>query len=163
MKKWMQFIKFGLVGISNTLISEGIYVVVVCLRGHYVLANFLGFVISVLNAYYWGNKYVFKEQEDKEKRVWWKTLLKTYVAYSGGFLLELLFLFLFVDLLNISQYMNPLVELVHRIGLTGLDAQVVGELLAKALTIVVVVPVNYLVNKYWAYRQKDKSTSGEEE
>lgn len=159
----MQFIKFGLVGISNTLISEGIYVAVVCLRGHYVLANFLGFVISVLNAYYWGNKYVFKEQEDKEKRVWWKTLLKTYVAYSGGFLLELLCLFFFVDLLNISQYMNPLVELVHRIGLTGLDAQVVGELLAKALTIVVVVPVNYLVNKYWAYRQKDKSAPGEEE
>lgn len=163
MQKWIQFIKFGLVGISNTLISEGIYVAVVCLRGHYVLANFLGFVISVLNAYYWGNKYVFKEQEDKEKRVWWKTLLKTYVAYSGGFLLELVCLFVFVDLLNISQYMNPLVELVHRIGLTGLDAQVVGELLAKALTMVVVIPVNYLVNKYWAYRQKDKIASSEEE
>lgn len=32
MKKLIQFIKFGLVGILNTLISEIIYIIVVCLN-----------------------------------------------------------------------------------------------------------------------------------
>ncbi|MCH5275285.1 MAG: hypothetical protein J1E65_05555 [Lachnospiraceae bacterium] len=42
----------------------------------------MGFMISVLNAYYWSNKYVFKEQEDAPRWVWWKVLLKSYAAYA---------------------------------------------------------------------------------
>ncbi len=154
MKKWIQFIKFGLVGISNTLISELIYVIVVCLRGHYALAAFFGFFISVLNAYYWGNKYVFKEEKNKEKRVWWKVLIKTYVAYAGGFVLDLALLFLWIDVLHIGNFMQPLAMLAQSIGFTQVSAQLVGDLVAKAVNIVLIVPINFLMNKYWAYKQK---------
>ena len=58
--------------------------VLVFFRIHYLPASFIGFSLSVLNAYYWSSKYVFKEQEDGEKRVWWKVLAKTYVAYFWG-------------------------------------------------------------------------------
>jgi len=115
MKKILQFVKFVLVGVSNTLISEGIYVLLVCLGMHYALATFIGFSISVLNAYYWGNRYIFKQQEGEEKRVWWKVLLKTYVAYGGGFILDIILLFLWIDVLHISQIMHPLVDLCHAI------------------------------------------------
>ncbi len=154
MKKFIQFIKFGLVGISNTLISELIYVLVICLRGHYVLATFLGFFISVLNAYYWGNKYVFKQQEDKEERVWWKVLIKTYVAYAGGFVLDVVLLFLWIDILQIGAYMQPIADFVGGLGINGIDAQLIGQLLAKLLNIILIVPINFIMNKYWAYRQK---------
>ena len=58
----MQFVKFGLVGVLNTLISEGLYVIIVFFGGHYLVASLVGFVLSVLNAYYWNSKYVFKEE-----------------------------------------------------------------------------------------------------
>ena len=80
----LQFIKFALVGVSNTLISEGIYAVLVFFKMHYIPASFIGFSLSVINAYYWNHKYVFKENAEDEKRVWWKVFCKTYVAYFWG-------------------------------------------------------------------------------
>ena len=94
MKHIKQFLKFGLVGLSNTLISEVIYAVIVCLKGHYLFASTTGFVLSIFNAYYWNNRYVFKEDESLEKRVWWKVLIKTFIAYLWGFLANLMLLVL---------------------------------------------------------------------
>lgn len=162
MKKWnmkslWQFIKFGLVGVSNTLISEAIYVIIVLLHGNYLFASFMGFVISVLNAYYWSNKYVFKESEDGEKRVWWKVLLKTYVAYSWGFLVNLGLLVLWIDILHVANYMGPFLRLAEYFGITSLDAEVMGNLVAEGVNLILIIPMNFLINKYWAYRQKKVS------
>ena len=60
-KTFWQFIKFGMVGASNTLISLVIYYIGLYLNVHYVLSNVLGFIAGTLNAYYWNNKYVFKK------------------------------------------------------------------------------------------------------
>lgn len=154
MKKIIQFLKFILVGVSNTLISEIIYVILVCFGMHYALATFIGFSVSVLNAYYWGNRYIFKEQAGEEKRVWWKVLIKTYIAYAGGFVLDIIMLFLWIDIVDISQYMQPVVLVCHKVGISGMDAGLAGELVAKAINVVTIVPLNFLVNKYWAYKQK---------
>ena len=97
----MQFVKFGLVGVLNTLISEGLYVIIIFLGGHYLVAHLTGFLLSVLNAYYWNNKYVFKEEEG-EARVWWKALLKTYAAYAGGYFLTVILLVFWVDIVRIE-------------------------------------------------------------
>lgn len=155
MKKLWQFVKFVLVGVSNTLISEGIYVVLIFFGMHYALATFIGFSVSILNAYYWGNRYIFKKQEGDEKRVWWKVLLKTYVAYGGGFIMDVILLFLWIDILHIGQFMQPLADLCHTIGITAVDAELIGELIAKAINVIIIVPLNFVVNKYWAYKQKD--------
>ena len=154
MKNLWQFIKFGLVGVSNTLISEAIYVIIVLLKGNYLFASFMGFVISVLNAYYWSNKYVFKEDAEGEKRVWWKVLLKTYVAYSWGFLVNLCLLILWIDILHISQYMDPVLRLLAHFNIYSFDAEVIGNIIAEGVNLILVIPMNFLINKYWAYRQK---------
>ena len=58
--KCWQFIKFGIVGVSNTLISLAVYQLALNALGlHYLAANALGLVISVVNAYYWNNRCVF--------------------------------------------------------------------------------------------------------
>lgn len=152
-----QFIKFCLVGASNTLISIVIYSIIVYVGGNYVLANLTGFVISVLNAYYWSSRYVFKEDENAEKRVWWKVLLKTYAAYSWGFVVSTLLLIFWVDVVNISGYMNPIADYCAKQGWDRMDANMLAKLSASFINLLVTIPMNYVINKYWAYKQKGKN------
>lgn len=156
-----QFLKFGLVGVSNTLVNYLVYVVFVALGVHYVAANVLGFLISVLNAYFWGSRFVFKEDKTKEKRVWWQVLLKTYASYALGLVLNTVLLILWVDLLNIGRYFGFVGELIG--GMSGIfsflpaemDAHRTSELIGPVLNMFVTIPVNFAMNKFWAYRQKN--------
>lgn len=149
-----QFLKFGLVGISNTLISEAIYVVIICLKGHYLLASTTGFVLSVFNAYYWNNKYVFREDDTREKRVWWQVLLKTFLSYLWGFVANLLLLAFWIDIFKLGNHMEPLAELLRGWNIRFLDAQKLGSLLAEGINLILVLPMNFFLNKCWAFRQK---------
>ncbi len=162
MKHIKQFLKFGLVGLSNTLISEVIYAVIVCLKGHYLFASTTGFVLSIFNAYYWNNQYVFKEDESLEKRVWWKVLIKTFIAYLWGFLANLMLLVLWIDVMHIANYMTPVAGLLSRWGIRFLDAEVLGNLFAEGVNLVLILPMNYLVNKLWAFRQKNEENNSAE-
>ena len=125
-----QFIKFGIVGASNTLIAYVIYSICVYLGIHYLLANALGFFISVLNAYYWSDRFVFKKGEGEARSAIW-TLAKTYVAYgSTGLLLASILLYLYVDKLHISEY------------------------IAQLLVLVITIPLNFIINKFWSFKTK---------
>ena len=154
----MQFVKFGLVGVLNTLISEGLYVIIVFFGGHYLVASIVGFVISVLNAYYWNSRYVFKQSEGEEKRVWWRVLLKTYAAYLGGQLLNMGLLILWVDIIQIANWFGWLADFFQGLGIAQLDADTVGEIMAAGINLVVTVPINFVLNKYWAFRSRKTSS-----
>lgn len=124
-----QFLKFSLVGISNTIISYVTYALLVYLGIYYLFASVISFAVSVLNSFYWNNKYVFKE--DRENRTIWKTLFKTFLSYSlTGLLLSNILLFIWVDYLNINEYFAPIINLC------------------------ITIPLNFILNKYWAYREK---------
>ena len=125
-----QFIKFGIVGLSNTLIAYLVYADAVCIYIglHYLLANVIAFAVSVLNAYYWSDRYVFKKGAGESRNAV-KTLLKTYVAYgSTGLFLASVLLWLYVDQLHISEY------------------------IAQLLVLVVTIPLNFIINKYWSFK-----------
>ncbi|MCL2424810.1 MAG: GtrA family protein [Oscillospiraceae bacterium] len=126
---WMlvkQFIKFGVVGVSNTLVHFVIYYGLVFLGVHYLVSNTLGFAISVLNAYYWNNKYVFKTEKGNTIR----KLAKVYASYGFTFLLSTGLLFLIVDVIGISYMIAPLI------------------------TMIITIPTNFILNKFWAFRQR---------
>lgn len=150
----LQFIKFALVGVSNTLISEGVYAILIFFRMHFIPASFTGFSLSVVNAYYWNHKYVFKENAESQKRVWRKVFCKTYIAYFWGYLANAALLVFWIDILKIGQFMAPAERWFAERGLERLDGQFCGNLLAAGLNLVITVPMNYIINKYWAYRQK---------
>jgi len=136
---FLQFVKFALVGVTNTVISYLINAATLFILDKFNLfpntdiyiGNTVAFILSVLWAFMLSNKFVFKEDESKEKRVWWKTLIKTYLAYAfTGLGLSNLISHVGVNVFHLSKYIPPLINLV------------------------VAVPINFVLNKFWAYGQK---------
>ena len=127
-KTFSQFVKFGIVGFSNTFIGYVVYSLCVWLGMHYLLANLVGFFVSVLNAFYWSDRFVFKKGTN-EKRGLWSSLMKTILAYaSTGILLNSILLWLLIDELRLSEYIAPLIILM------------------------ITVPTNFVLNKYWSFK-----------
>lgn len=159
-----QVIKFGMVGVINTIVSLVVYNLCYhVLHTNEHVANVAGFVVSVFNAFLLQNKFVFKENEDGEKRVWWKVLIKTYISYSfsGLFLTELL-LTLWLHVIHIEQYTGSLTTWLNQIMLFGhvpfanWDNLKTAVTIAPLLNMVITIPINFCINKFWAYRQKKK-------
>ena len=130
-KTFWQFIKFGMVGASNTLISLVIYYIGLYLNVHYVLSNVLSFIAGTLNAYYWNNKYVFKKEEGEERSTA-KSVTKVFISYGISLGLSTVLLVLWVDVLHISERIAPLLNLC------------------------VTIPLNFVMNKFWAFRAEGK-------
>lgn len=122
----IQFIKFGIVGFSNTIISLVVYYICVFMGMHYILSNLIAFIISVLNAYYWNNRYVFKNKETKktEKSV----IIKVFISYGVTFIISTVLLYFWVQILVISKLIAPIINLI------------------------ITIPMNFLLNKFWAFK-----------
>ena len=120
-----QFVKFGLIGVSNTLISTFVYYIFIWIsRDLYMIGNAMGWIVSVANSFYWNNRFVFKDSEFS----WPKKLLRTYIAYLGGFLVGSATLALQVHVLGISEWLAPWINLA------------------------ITIPVNFALNKFWAFK-----------
>ena len=119
-----QFLKFGIFGVSNTLISLGVYYLLYFMGVNYLIANTMGFIISVLNSYYWNNRYVFK----KTQKGHLKPLIKTFMSYGLTFILSTGLLFLMVNYLGISKVVAPIIA------------------------IIITIPINFFMNKLWAFK-----------
>lgn len=125
LKNILQFIKFALVGVSNTGISLGIYYMVLFINeDFYLMGHVLGFLISVVNSCYWNNRFVFQNKETP----FWKLLLKSYLAYGFSFLFSTISLVVMIQLLHISQIIAPIVN------------------------IIVTTPLNFMISKLWTFR-----------
>lgn len=156
----IQFIKFGIVGVSNTLVNYLVYLLFFSIGVPYLIANALGFIVSVLNAYFWGSRFVFKEDKTRQRRVWWKVLLKTYASYLLGFFINSFLLWVWVDAVNVGQYCGFVGDMINAVtGIAGIQpkeftAETLSGIIGPIINIFVVVPINFVINKFWAYRQK---------
>lgn len=133
-KTFVQFIKFGLVGFSNTAISYVLNVLILFLlrnvqwKQDYIAANIISFTISMFWAFYWNNKYVFQEKQE-EKRDKWKSMGRSFIVYGfTGYILNNILSYIWIYVLDISKYLSPLLNLV------------------------ISMPVNFCANKLWAFR-----------
>lgn len=135
----VQFVKFGLVGVTNTAVSYVVNILVLKLlqpyhlSWDYVAGNVVAFLLSVLWSFYWNNKYVFRKGEG-QKRNLGKALLKTYVAYGlTGIVLANVLSWVWINVFGISKYVAPLINLV------------------------ISIPLNFIINKFWAFRTQPES------
>lgn len=129
-QKLWQFIKFGIVGVSNTLISLAVYEACIFLGVHYLLADPIGLVVSVVNAYYWNNRCVFGDGQKKPFSHHVRMYFKSLAAYGGAAVVNLLLLALWVEIVGIPEWLAPFINMA------------------------VTIPLNFLVNKYWTFGKK---------
>lgn len=137
-KSFMQFVRFCIVGLSNTMISYVLYTVALLMFHYfgifqscgYIIAQFIQFFLSVLWSFYWNQKLVFKTKKNDYQSIL-KTLLKTYVSYAftGLFLSSILLVF-WVQVMRISEFIAPIMNLC------------------------ISVPLNFFINKFWAFKSE---------
>jgi putative flippase GtrA len=128
-----QFIKFGIVGVINTvlsyLITNGSYYI---LHLHEQISNLISFLITVLISYLLNSRFVFR-QEEGARQPWYRALAKVYASYALTELVLMgILLFIQERLFGIPHYIATFVNLC------------------------VTVPLNFLLNKFWAYRKQEK-------
>ncbi len=136
-----QFVKFGLIGALNTVLSYLIIVSLIFLLHKtpmqddmckYV-ANVIAFIITVFISFMLNRKFVFTLEEGEE-RSFFKSLLKCYASYfTTGILLNTILLYFWVDVCHISEYIAPLLNLILS------------------------VPINFILNKLWAFKSEEKT------
>lgn len=125
-QQFVQFIKFAIVGLSNTLISYIIYVLLISVRLNYLAASIIGFVAGVANSFYWNNKYVFAKTK---AHIIWKVFIKTLLSYSvTGLILANILLYIWVDIVHIHEMIAPIINLF------------------------LTTPLNFIFNKFWAFK-----------
>ncbi len=120
----VQFVKFGIVGISNTLITFAVYTVLLKVFGvWYIAASAIGFIVGATNGFLLNRRWTFADHVGDAY-----TPLRWAVVQSAGLGLNLVLLYL----------------LVHDAGL--------DELVAQAIATIAVTITTFLVNRAWTFR-----------
>ena len=153
----IQFIKFGLVGVCNTIVSYVIYSLCYYMFHMNVHAsNAMRFLISIFVAYLLQNRFVFNDSEDGDGRIWWKVLIKTYVSYGfSGLILTEILMFLWFNIIHIDQCFHGVVGIFFRYG-WDISAKNFAVSIAPIINMFFTVPINFCINKFWAYRTSKK-------
>lgn len=121
-----KFIKFGLVGVLNTLINWIIFALLNFLGVYYILSNIIAYVIATTNSYIWNSKWVFKYNGKDKKETTGKFIILNLI----GLALNTTILYLLVDMLGLNK------------------------LVALVITTAIVMVINYIVNKMWVFKEK---------
>ncbi|MGH3103359.1 MAG: GtrA family protein [Gaiellaceae bacterium] len=122
---WVQLAKFCTVGASGYLVNLGVFSALLLGAGvHYRLAAVCSFLVAVTNNYLWNRVWTFHGQ-------------RGHFAYQGMRFLVVATLALAANLL--------LLDLLIALGL--------GKVMAQAIAIVLVTPLNFVGNKLWSFRR----------
>ncbi len=149
-----QFLSFIVFGSINSVVYYLSYSLFVFLGMHYIPANAIGFVLSVISSFLLNSRLVFKEDTEKQKRVWWRVLLKVFMTNAfTGLILTSLLLKLWLDILNLAKAMEPASLTLSQSGI-DISARELAEYIAPVINMLITTPMNFFINKFWTYRQK---------
>jgi putative flippase GtrA len=126
---WKQLAKFSLVGLSGYVINLVVYTAL--LRGagwHYAAAATVSFLAAVTNNYTWNRLWTFHDQ-------------RGHVGWQG---LRFLVVALVAYVANLAL-------------LSGFIALGVDKVLAQAIAVVLVTPLNFVGNKLWSFKVRSRS------
>jgi putative flippase GtrA len=122
----VQFVKFGIVGVSNTLITFIVYTIL--LKGfgvYYLAASALGFIAGATNGFLWNHRWTFRGHAGDAL-----TPVRWGIVQSAGLGLNEALLYLFV-------------------GVAGID-----KLLAQVFATGFVTVSTFFANRAWTFRMR---------
>jgi putative flippase GtrA len=120
----VQFVKFGIIGVSNTLIFFLVYTLLLKVFGvWYVAASGIGFAVGAINGFLWNRAWTFRGHVGDAL-----TPVRWFVVQTSGLLVNLGLVYLFVDGAGF------------------------GELTGQAATIVIVTLLTFSANRAWTFR-----------
>jgi dolichol-phosphate mannosyltransferase len=123
---WEQLVKFCVVGASGYVVNLVVYTLLLEGVGfHYVPAAIGSFLVAVANNYLWNRAWTFRRQ-------------RGHLVFQG-------MRFFVVSALALGANLVVL----HLLVQAGL-----GEVVAQAIAIVLVTPVNFVGNKLWSFRHR---------
>ncbi|MGI5878537.1 MAG: GtrA family protein [Christensenellales bacterium] len=121
-KRYRQFIRFCIVGATNTIITLLVYQGLLMLSVPYLIASPVGYACGIVNGYLWSTAVVFRKRRDLRN-------LAKFVAVNLFVLgLNTGLMYLWVDVLSLHK------------------------LLAQCITLLFTIPCNFLFNKLWTFR-----------
>lgn len=122
---WVQLAKFSTVGATGYIVNLAVYASLIEAGLHYNLAALCSFLVAVTNNYTWNRVWTFRGE-------------RGHVAYQG-------LRFFVVALAALA---------VNEILLTGMVAAGLGKIVAQAIAVVLVMPINFVGNKLWSFRRR---------
>ncbi len=123
-ENWVELAKFSIVGATGYLVNLLVYALLLKLAGlHYLAAAICSFLVAVTSNYTWNRVWTFRGH-------------RGHFAYQG-------LRFLVVSLVALGA--NLLI-------LRGLVGANLDKILAQAIAIVLVTPLNFIGNKLWSFR-----------
>lgn len=121
--KYIQIIKFGIVGISNTLISWIIYFLLIKINVFYLIANIAAFFCGMLNGFIWNKTWVFKVVG---------SIRKTFIKYA------------LVNLCTLGLSTFLLFVFVNGLGL--------GKFISQICATLIIILISYFGNRLWTFK-----------
>lgn len=130
-KKYSEIINYLIVGVLTTLISIVIYAVFTkVFHVNYMISNVISWIGSVSFAYVTNKVFVFKSKCDNDMDV----LIEIYQFFKYrvfSFIIDILLMYLFVELVNID------------------------DMIAKIIVQVIVIVLNYVFSKLFVFKKKE--------
>jgi putative flippase GtrA len=120
---WIQLAKFGVVGASGYVINLAIYAALLGIGAH--KAAIVSFVVSAASNYWWNRHWTFASQ----KGHFGLQGARFFVVSAVALAVNQLWLLVFLDWLDW------------------------GKIVAQAVAIVLVTPLNFIGNKLWSFRR----------
>jgi putative flippase GtrA len=106
-------LRFLFVGGLNTALAYAIYFVLTEMGVWYLLANTIGFAVSLVNSYVWNKFFVFKKRGKSVAEI-----LKFLLVYGVQYAVGISFLYVAVEYLGIHPHIAAAVNIVLCAGIS---------------------------------------------
>ena len=122
----IKLIRFSIVGVGNTLVNWSIFIILNVFGVYYIISNIIAYIIATINSYIWNSLWVFKYGQGLNIN----TSVRFFILNLVGLTVNTTIIYILVDILNFNKF------------------------IALVIASVLVVMMNYTINKLWVFKEK---------
>lgn len=150
-KTFWQIVKFGIVGVLNTLVDFAVFQTLNLLLGWVYAAQVCGYTCGIINSYLWNSNWTFREQRTRSLRE--------------------ITLFVLVNLVSLGVSLGVIWLCQNAFGMTNewaagwmpaaIAGFVKGDTVDKLIATFFAIVVNYLGNRLFVFNKKPAPQTAE--